>query len=377
MAAAHAGWTDSLVFTVDGSGEIATTTWWLCRKNELELLHEISVPHSLGWFYSALTEYLGYDAYDGEYKVMGLAAYGKPSAEIKAKVDKIVWPDGNGGFETDPTLLSRGDRSYSRFYPDTLVDHFDRAPRAKSDELEDWHQSIAYEGQARLEEVVESMAEYWINKTGVRRVALAGGVGHNVKMNMSLYHKEGVEDVFAHPLCSDAGIPIGACMVAQEQAGITPRRERLTSVSLGPAYDDAFVEDVLVRSKLKFRKVENPSAEAASMLASGKVVGWFQGRMEGGPRALGNRSILADPRDVKSRDRVNAVIKFREFWRPFCPSMTPAGAARYLKKYTYAPFMVTAFHATEACSRWTDGMFRSIMFAIPCNGRCQPRNFPR
>jgi carbamoyltransferase len=347
MAARHSGWTDSLVLIVDGSGEIDTTTWWHCRNNKLELLHEISVPHSLGWFYSALTEYLGYDAYDGEYKVMGLAAYGKPNPNIKAKVDKIVWPDGSGGFETDPALLSRGDRSYSRFYPDALAAHFGRAPRANNDELEEWHQSLAYETQVRLEEVVESMAEYWMDKTGVRNITLAGGVGHNVKLNMSLYHKEGVKDVFAHPLCSDAGIPIGACMAAQEDAGITTPCNRLSSVSLGPAYDDAFVEDVLTRSKLKFRKVADPSAEAASLLANGKVIGWFQGRMEGGPRALGNRSILADPRDVKSRDRVNAVIKFREFWRPFCPSMTPAGAARYLKKHTYAPFMVTAFHATE------------------------------
>lgn len=346
MAWFESGMKEALVLTVDGSGDWNTTCWWHGRDGKLELLHEVNIPHSLGWFYSAMTEYLGFQAYDGEYKVMGLAAYGKPHADVADRIAKLVWYDGHGGFETDPMLLSRGPRKYSYYFPDSLPELLGRPPRSDAEEISEWYQSVAFETQKRLEDVVQQMTEYWCRKTGLRNLAIAGGVGLNIKMNTRLFASAEIDDIFIHPLCSDTGVAIGGAMACEYANGRLPA-ERISHVSLGPEYADEDIEKMLMACKLDFRREESIERTVAGFLADGKVVGWFQGRMEGGPRALGNRSILGDPRSVETRDRVNAVVKFREPWRPFCPSMTQDGADRYLKKYTYAPFMIIAFEATD------------------------------
>lgn len=349
MAYFHSGIDEALVLTIDGSGEWITTAWWHGHDGKLDLLHEIKTPHSLGWFYSAFTEYLGFDAYDGEYKVMGLAAYGEPAPELAEKLKEIVWYDGNGGFLSDPNLLSMGPRSYSRYYPDTLIEFMGRPPRSQNEEIDDWHVSLAYEVQRRLESIVQEMTGYWVNKTELRKLCIAGGVGLNVKMNGNLFASEMVEDLFVHPLSSDTGMAVGSGMALEYLNG-TLRPETLEDVSFGPSYSDAEVERILKACKLCYSYEESIEQSVARLLADGKVVGWFQGRMEAGPRALGNRSILADPRHVESRDRVNAVIKFREFWRPFCPSMTAEAADEYLTCRTHAPFMIVTFGATQAAA---------------------------
>jgi carbamoyltransferase len=346
MAYSHSGFDDCLVFTVDGSGEIATAAWWRGTAGKLEVLHEIRIPHSLGWFYSAFTEYLGFDAYDGEYKVMGLAAYGRPDAEIARKIGELIWYDGQSGFCTEPSLLSMGPRSYSAYFPDTLVEHLGRLPRGSTQEIEEWHINCAYEVQRTLEEIVLAMTRYWVGKTGIRRLALGGGVALNVKMNGRLFASDHLDDIFIHPLCSDTGTAIGAPMTWEyKRNGLVPHR--LEHVLMGPGYDDKTIEDLLKQCNVAYTRPASITREVASLVAQNRIVGWFQGRMEAGPRALGNRSILADPRTVESRDRVNAVIKYREFWRPFCPSMTESGAARYLKEYVHAPFMIITFDATD------------------------------
>ena len=319
----------------------------------------------MGWFYAAFTEYLGFEAYDGEYKVMGLAAYGKGDAELEAKVAKLVWYDGQGGFETDPMLLSRGKRSFSYYYPDALAEYMGRNPRADNEEITPWHIDLAYAVQKRLETIVEKMLQYWVAQTGMRNLAVAGGVGLNVKMSGTLFTSGLVDDIFVHPLCADAGVSIGAAMVLEYFKGEL-ELSRLQDVYIGPSYDDEEIERVLQACKLPYTREESIAKSVAELLAQGKVVGWFQGHMEGGPRALGNRSILADPRHVESRDRVNAVIKFREFWRPFCPSMTPVGSERYLAKYTHAPFMVLAFQASE-------GAEQEVPAVVHVDGSCRPQ----
>jgi len=365
MAYFHSGMQDALVLTIDGSGESVTTAWWLGTNRQLTLLHEVKIPHSLGWFYAALTEYLGFEAYDGEYKIMGLAAYGKGDAELQEKVAKLVWYDGQGGFETDPMLLSRGKRSFSYYYPDALVEYMGRNPRADNEEITQWHIDLAYAVQKRLETSVEKMLQYGVAQTGMRNLAVAGGVGLNVKMSGTLFTSGLVDDIFVHPLCADTGVSIGAAMVLEYRKGEL-ELSRLRDVSFGPSYDDEEIERVLQACKLPYTREESIAKSVAELLAQGKVVGWFQGHMEGGPRALGNRSILADPRYVESRDRVNAVIKFREFWRPFCPSMTPIGSERYLAKHTHAPFMVLAFQASA-------GAEKEVPAVVHVDGSCRPQ----
>ncbi len=337
---------DALVLTLDGSGEWITTAWWLARGGELELLKEVHIPHSLGWFYSAFTEYLGFLTYDGEYKVMGLAAYGREDPGLRDKVAKIIWYDGQGGFASDPMLISRGQRSHSYYYPDQLIEHMGQSPRGEIEEVEDWHKNLAYEVQNHLQEIVLQMTQYWVEKTQMRNLVMAGGVGLNVKMNGHLYASGAVDDIFVHPLCADAGVSIGAALT-YENAQRPLKQKALKSISYGPSFTDDEIEEVLKLCQLPYTKEDRIEEKVAQLLAAGKVIGWFQGGMEAGPRALGNRSILADPRHIESRDRVNEVIKYREMWRPFCPSMTREGAERYLEKFTYAPFMIITFAATQ------------------------------
>jgi len=350
MAYFHSGMNEALVLTIDGSGEGITAAIWVGKAGKLEILHQVEIPHSLGWFYGAITEYLGFQAYDGEYKVMGLAAYGKDNHELKEQVSKLVWYDGQGGFETNPRLLSRGQRSYSYYYPDALVEHMGRIPRTANEEISEWHTDLAYEAQNRLETVVEEMVKYWVEKTGIRTLAIAGGVGQNVKMNGRLLMSGLIDDIFVHPLCADAGVPIGAALALEYPRGCL-EPHRLEDVYFGQAYDDEETEKILIDCKLNYTREEAIERSVAELLADGKIVGWFQGKMEAGPRALGARSILADPHIVESRDRVNAAVKYREFWRPFCPSMTPEGAQKYLVKHSHAPFMVLAFQVRECAKK--------------------------
>lgn len=350
MAFFHSGMDEALALTVDGSGERVTTSWWLGRNNSLELLHEVRIPYSLGWFYSAFTEYLGFKAYDGEYKVMGLAPYGKHDAKLQKKIARLAWHDGKGGFETDPLLLTRGKRRFSYYYPDALVEYLGKDPRLPHEEITQWHMNLAFEVQTTLETIVKEMVTYWVRKTGILRLVIGGGVGLNVKMNGRLFSDGLVEDIYVHPLCADNGICIGAAMALQYSKGnLDPMP--LRDVYYGPSYSEETIEKVLKACKLRYSKQKAIEKPVAQLLVQGKIVAWYQGKLEGGPRALGDRSILADPRDVNSRDKVNAAIKFREFWRPFCPSMTEKGARRYLEKYTYSPFMTIAFQTTRLAEK--------------------------
>lgn len=342
----QSGLDEALVLTLDGSGEEVTTSWWRGDSGGLTLLHQVTVPHSLGWLYSAFTEYLGFEAYDGEYKVMGLAAYGEEDSDVGAKLRQIVWSDGQGGYETAPLTLSRGPRQYSDFFPDRLPEFLGRPPRTTRQPIEKWHKDCAFTVQQTLERLVFEMVGYWTKRTGVRKLCISGGVGMNVKMNGNLFASGLVDDVFPHPLCSDTGQAIGGPLAVLAESGRL-QSSRLRDLYLGPEYSDEEIRSVLVACKLPFTEEPAVEEKVAQLIADGRVVGWFQGRMEAGPRALGARSILADPRRIESRDRVNEVIKYRELWRPFCPSMTEAGAARYLERYTYAPFMIMTFRATE------------------------------
>jgi carbamoyltransferase len=346
QSTSQSGFDSSLCLTIDGSGDQHCTVLWEHRGSSLEPIFERTIPHSLGWVYAAFTEYLGFEAYSGEYKLMGLAAYGRHNTELIEKVGKIVLPDPEAphSYRVDPDYIHYGKHTYSKRYTDKLVELFDHPPRISTDEYSEWHEDLAFAVQYHLEQCAIRLIKWGIEKTGLDRITIGGGVGLNVKMNSKIFELPEVSDVWANPLCSDGGAAVGAALAAEAMHSEMPVK-KLRGLALGNEEED--IEAILRSSKVAYERSLNIAQDVAALLAKGKIVGWFQGRMEAGPRALGQRSILADPRDIASRDKVNAVIKFREYWRPFCPSMLAERAEDYLVSYTEAPFMVIAFDATE------------------------------
>ncbi|HMO80384.1 MAG TPA: carbamoyltransferase C-terminal domain-containing protein [Pyrinomonadaceae bacterium] len=346
QSVSQSGFDSSLCLTIDGSGDQHCTVLWEHRGSSIKPIYERTIPHSLGWVYAAFTEYLGFEAYSGEYKLMGLAAYGRYNDELIDAVGRIVLrdPDDPHSYRVDPNYIHYGPHTYSKRYTDKLVELLGRAPRISTDDYSPWHEDLAFAVQYHLEQCVARLVRWGIEQTGLSRVTVGGGVGLNVKMNSKLFALPEVTDLWANPLCSDGGAAAGAALAAEAMfGGTTPKK--LRSLALGNAEED--IESVLAASKVPYERSANIARDVASLLDEGKVVGWFQGRMEAGPRALGQRSILADPRRVSARDKVNAVIKFREYWRPFCPSMLVERADEYLVSHTEAPFMVIAFEATD------------------------------
>ncbi|MFI6743429.1 carbamoyltransferase [Nonomuraea sp. NPDC050451] len=341
---------ESIVLTIDGSGDTECTVIWLRRGSELEQLHQITMPDSLGWFYAAITEFLGFHAYGEEYKVMGLAAYGTARPDLNERVSRMLSrTDGRPEYRLDPAYIHNGRHSTSGRFTDQLTELFGRDPRQPDAPMTQWHMDLAYTAQRSLEDTVCRLVGWAIEKTGVINVSLGGGVAHNVKLSLALSDRTRAERVFAHPLCGDSGAAAGAALALSRADGYDP--EPLTTVALGPHWSDEEVERELGRFGCRYRIPADLPGEVAGALADGAVVGWAQGRLEAGHRALGQRSILADPRRVEARDRVNSAIKMRENWRPFCPAMPAGDAHRYLVGDSDYRFMTATCRATDALSR--------------------------
>jgi len=338
---------EALVLTVDGSGDRECTVLWHGKGTELIPLERIEIPHSLGWFYAAMTEYLGFSAYDGEYKLMGLAAYGRANVAFRDKLAQVLRP-GSRGFDyvLEPRYVHHGPHTYSGRFTDHLVELLELPPRCGPLSIGPAHEDLAFETQRALEECVLRLLRHFRDRTGLENLCIGGGVGLNVKMNSRIQRQGLFREVFAFPVPNDSGLAIGAPIGFWVQR--TNRRpEPLRHLFLGPAYADEEIEALITSCGMAYRRCEDIAEATAELLAEGKVVGWFQGALEAGPRALGGRSILADPRTAGSRDRVNAAIKFREYWRPFCPSLTEDAAPRFMKNGTSAPYMIFAFEASE------------------------------
>ena len=346
QAAMQSGFDESLCVTIDGSGDEHCTVLWEHRGDRLTPIFERTIPHSLGWYYAAFTEYLGFRAYDGEYKLMGLAAYGRENKELQDKVAQVLLLDAADPhcYSIDPTYIHYGEHTYSNRLTDKLVELFGRPPCVATETYDQWHEDLAYAVQDQLERAVIGLVEWGVERTGLNKVTIGGGVGLNVKMNSRIFELPYVSDVWANPLCSDGGAAVGAALVAEfAEKGTLPKK----LIRLDYGFEETDIEPILRQAKLAYTLSDDIARDTAAMLAAGKIVGWFQGRMEAGPRALGHRSILADPRNIDSRDLVNSIVKFREYWRPFCPSMLAERADEYLENYTDAPFMIIAFRAAD------------------------------
>jgi carbamoyltransferase len=341
---------EATVVTIDAVGEYQTASWAIGRGTEIKRLGSVSFPNSIGLFYSAFTSFLGFEVNEGEYKVMGLSAYGQPkyAEEMKALFN---FTD-HGGFVLDQKYFSF-DEDYKRLYSPKLVDWLGsardssaefvppvigEAPRDNVQAASKHFADIAASVQECLEDVVVRFVRMAVEQTGLSSVCLAGGVALNGLANSRLIHQEGIS-LYVQPASGDSGSAIGAAAIGFHAQGGGRRMDPLTSAFLGPEYDDCEIEAALCRAGLRHSASLVDEAAlikmAVSDLDAGKVIGWFNGRAEWGPRALGNRSILADPRRLEMKEVVNQRVKYREGFRPFAPVVTAEAASRFFHTGPY------------------------------------------
>jgi carbamoyltransferase len=340
------GFDEAAILIMDGSGEERSTSFFHGKALEIQERGAIALPDSLGWFYAAMTAYLGFTAYEEEGFTMGLAPFGSPSLELSEKLDRVLRLGRDGDYTVDPSFTLLGDHSVSEHFGDRMAELFGPA-RLPGAPLEQRHKDVAFAAQERLEAAALRLARRATEDGRLRSLCLAGGVALNCKMNGVLARSEWVDRVFVQPASHDAGTALGAAMLVAKQDGHDPRFA-MDDARWGPAFSPAEVEKALKTAGVAYEAVAAIEERAADAVLAGKVVGWFDGRMEVGPRALGGRSILADASQPGMNDRVNARVKFRDPWRPFCPSLTKGAALRYLERPGEARFMTVAHEVPVA-----------------------------
>lgn len=315
------GFDSALTFTADGSGDGSSSRIYNSRIGKMELVAEFKRPHSLGIFYSVMTQYCGFVRDSDEYKLMGLAPYGNPDAFDLSKVLQVS----DGRFSLDEGILrpilpgKPQTTKQERAFSPELITLFDGIqPRLREHEMDAHYMNVAASTQQRLQQIMVELVGYWLKETGNKNLCLAGGVALNCAANKSLVESLPLEGVFVQPASSDAGISLGAAYLSSLEKGVIP--QAMNFVALGRSYSDDEVLEQLDLFGLGYERVD-PTVTAAQLIAEGKVIGWFQGREEFGPRALGQRSILASAEGGEMKSRINSKIKFRESFRPFCPSI--------------------------------------------------------
>jgi carbamoyltransferase len=330
---------EAALLTIDGVGEWATASYGYGRGNRITLTHEMRFPDSLGLLYSTFTAYLGFKVNDAEYKVMGLAPYGKPAYQelIKKKLLKI---NNDGSIKLDLSYFSfqYGKRMFNKKF-EAL---FGMPARKPESPLTDTHFDVAMSLQKVTEEVILYMARHVRRETGQKNLCLSGGVALNCIANARLLREGPFENIFIQPAAGDAGGAIGAAYLAYHHAAGLQERHKIGNLYLGPSYSNEKVKDFLIKNSVPFEELDTDTliSKTADLLSQGKVVGWSQGRMEFGPRALGNRSILADPRRPEMKDIVNSKIKFRETFRPFAPTVPSDDTLKYFDLELESPYML-------------------------------------
>ncbi len=329
-AYAFSGFDEATVVVMDGRGSWEATSVWHGHDGRLEHVRTISWPNSLGLFYAEFTQYLGFQKYSDEWKVMGLAPYGATGVDLR----EFIVPD------DDPYWVNARRLSLSAAGNGSGIEPVLGPGRLPESEIGARHRDIAFAVQEACERAMLTVVRLAVEKTRCRNLCLAGGVALNSKANGKILTSGLVDSFFIQPAAADDGVALGAALAPYLDSGrrlpMTPMRHAY----LGPASSDAEIETVLRTYKLRWTRLDDPAKAAAELLADGKILGWFQGRMEFGPRALGSRSILADPRDPEMNAKVNNAVKFREWWRPFAPSLLAEVAAEYLENAADSPFMV-------------------------------------
>ncbi len=339
---------EAALLTIDGTGEWTTTLLGTGSGSRIDVLRQIGYPHSLGKVYEATTQYLGFRPNSGEGKVMGLSSYGKP--RYRAVFDRMVLVRPNGSFRVN-TDYFRYQFGETQKFSDRFVQELGSC-RAPESELDQRHADIAASLQECVGDAVIGLCQELARKTGSKNLCLAGGVAHNSVINGRILRETGFEKVFIQPAAHDSGAALGAALLHHRELsgkeGRLARPAPMKDAYLGPGYSKEECLDALSHSSLKFESCENSARAAAELLSEGKIVGWFQGRMEYGPRALGNRSILADPRREEMKDVVNRRVKFREPFRPFAVSLLEENFQDYFDSQVPSPFMLQVFSVRPA-----------------------------
>ena len=346
---------DAVVLTLDGVGEWATTTVALGENDNLEIIKEIHFPHSLGLLYSAFTYYTGFKVNSGEYKLMGLAPYGEPKYK-KLIMDNLIDLKSDGSFRLNmdyfnyATGLTMTNKKFEKLFKNPV-----RVPEKSF--LTQFHMDVAASAQAAIEEVVLTLARSLAKEHKSKNLCLAGGVALNCVANGKILKENIFEKIWIQPAAGDAGGALGAAMSVWHKElnnkRIYPLEDRMRGAYLGPSYSDNNVELKLKKLGARFRKYSEEQIIdiTAKELSNSKTIGWFQGKMEFGPRALGARSIIADPRSEKMQKTLNLKVKFRESFRPFAPSVTREDLAEWFELNCDSPYMLLVAGVNKSIRR--------------------------
>lgn len=357
------GFDKASIMVVDAHGEKECTSFWRGEGSEIKEVDRIEMPHSLGWYYVAFTHFCGFEPKFGEGKLMGLAAYGEYDKHIEQKVSEVL-KIRNNLYELNSKLIF-GEHNKSRFYTDWFEDIMGKPRKSdtkvfydnegcivgvKYGEIDQYYKNVAYMAQRYLEKALLRCLNSLYEKTGIGKICLAGGVHLNCKANGILVDQPFVEDLFVIPVASDSGSALGAALwVTKNSLAITGKT---STVYWGPEFDSDAIEYSLKRNNLTFENRDDIAEVCADLVANERVVGWFQGRLEAGPRALGNRSILGNPASPDIKDIVNQKVKYREEWRPFAPSVLKNRAKDYFEIKVDSPFMIVASQTKEEFKRY-------------------------
>ncbi len=344
---------ETAILSIDGMGDFSSTMRGYAKNGKIEIIDSVSYPHSLGIFYTTLTQWLGFPHYGDEYKVMGLAPYGQ-ATELD-KVAQLIHLKDNGLFELNPRFFRHfkegvnmdwqgGSPHVGTLYTEALCELLGPA-RSQDEPLSDYHRNLATSVQRMAEKVIFHLAEDLQRKTGQKNLCLAGGVAQNSVANGKLVASTSFEKLFVPPAGHDAGTSIGAALYALHQVDNQPRASFRHDAYTGARFSNEQIEAYLQSRGISYQRFtdEELFPHVAEALHQGAVIGWFQGRAEFGPRALGNRSIIVDPSRPDAKDLLNSKIKRRESFRPFAPSILKEAVLDYFEQDDDVPFMEKVF----------------------------------
>ena len=335
------GFKKSSILILDGMGEEFTGGFYIGNQKKIKCIKKFKLPNTLGGYYSTFTEFFGFKSNSEEGKLMALASFGKYSEKIQYKLNKFLkYNKKNGDFTLDPALRFGGKRNINQRFSDKFIKIFGE-PLFNKKKITKYHKNLAFNVQWRLEEIVKLLVKDLIKITKISNLCLAGGVHMNCKLNGVLADLPEIKNIYVQPASSDNGVALGAAMLsAKNDKG---KFSKMEHCYYGNGFTNNEIKNYLKESKIKFKKVKNIEKQIAIKLSKGKIIGWFQGRSEVGARALGNRSILANPLLKNMKKKLNDEVKHRENWRPFCPSINDYRYKDYFGNVPESDFMILAF----------------------------------